>query len=342
VERDLGEILHSYNSTANMYASFEIDQLLSLDEETFCQHTCGMLGVPGNISSCTLLHGIFTMYLVMSVSKSRCVGDDAKLHWKVDSVREAIEKISILGDLSQDKVEFWEACSWDFESQWHYIKRPINRLGGSRVVSGDLLIFPTCDTILGLKDDYHRYIPSKESISARRNRFSSQWMRLLRRLWVHETGITDHDRHILQHYQRVSIRLLGLEGPMGFRMLDGSRIFFPLKLKADEYGMDPYKIALEQFGLEDEVELAEFDPVLRRPFGYIGEVFVSGSSPMGSLLESLGYLKKDTRYGKFSRSSVGDTFFRFLLSGYYQNTYTFTVLNDVPDWCTPMMPDNTV
>lgn len=342
VERDLGDILHSYNKSANMYASFEIDQLLSLDEETFCQHTCGMLGVPGNISSCTLLHGIFTMYLVLSVSKTRCVGDDAKLQWTIDSVREAIEKISILGDLSSDKVEFWEAESWNFESQWHYIKRPINRLGTSRVISGDLLIFPTCDTILGLKDDYHRYIPSKESLSARRNRFSSQWMRLLRKLWVHETGITDLDRIVLHYYQRASIHLLGLEGPMGFRMLDGSRIFFPLKLHADEFGMDPYKIALEQIGLEEEVELAEYDPILKRPYGYEGESFVSGLSPMASLLESLGYLKKDTIYRKFSRSSVGDDFFRLLLSGFYQNVYTFTVLRDIPYWCTPLLPDNTV
>jgi hypothetical protein len=79
VQITVGEILLDYNAKCNEYAEFDASRLTSDPEFRSLFHTCGMLGVPGNISSCTLLHGILIRYVV-GYGKGRSVGDDGKVY----------------------------------------------------------------------------------------------------------------------------------------------------------------------------------------------------------------------------------------------------------------------
>jgi hypothetical protein len=152
----LGELLYEYNETCNRNPEFDASQVLQV-EECVLNHNCGMLGVPGNISSCTLLHGIHLAVLVYSVMKNKVVGDDAIYlvgKERDEMVREAIRD---LGDVAVEKME-----SWDFtddieenvDSRYDYKKRPINRVENV-VLTGELIDFPSLQ-LLGIFNPFHR------------------------------------------------------------------------------------------------------------------------------------------------------------------------------------------
>lgn len=340
---DLGEMLRRYNQEANNYAKCDITKVMELVEQTCICHTCGMLGVPGNISSCTLLHGIFTCYVVKSTRKCRCVGDDAKLYWYGWHLKDLECDISTFGEVSVEKMESWgpdDGASLD--KAWNYTKRPINRLPRNVVTIGQLVIFPTLDTILGLPDDhYHLYIPQKETPPARANRFSAQWNRLLKTLWSNLVSLTDIDREILFHFQMSGAHNLQLFGCGSVsKRIDGVFVRVPLLVQKDEFGMDPDKLVLDKFDLVTEHEFPEYDPIFYRPFGFQGEVFKSCSSKCISMLEDLGYFDKELSVGYYARGVVGDRFFLLLYNGQYSNCYRYTIRFDLPSWSTAYIPDN--
>jgi len=77
---DLGNLFAEYNRVCNLYQLFDIDRLsLTMESDVVLPHTCGMLGIEGNIFLATLLHGIFLRFLV-GLRRSKCVGDDARAH----------------------------------------------------------------------------------------------------------------------------------------------------------------------------------------------------------------------------------------------------------------------
>jgi len=340
--QDLGELLHEYNRTANHYAYCDVTKLLSLDDPTFIRHTCGMLGVPGNISSCTLLHGIFTAFVVQSTKKSRCVGDDARLHWGGQHTYDLYLQLASFGDVARDKMESWtKEEAYSLDNAWSYCKRPLNRLPQNRVSVGQLVIFPTLDTVLGLKDDFHRYIPQKETRVARAGRLSSQWSRLLKTLWSQMIPITEFDRELLYHLQMDWLRRhnLLLHGKVGTR-IDGHYIRVPLVLQKDEFGMDPDVFVLQKMPYQEKFEFPEYDPISRRPYGFQGEEFRSISGKALALAETLGYVESKPIFAKYSREMVGDRFFLVLYNGQYPDVHRYTVRYSFPRWLPQLIPDN--
>jgi hypothetical protein len=100
-----------------------------------------MLGVPGNISSCTLLHGIHLAILLCSVL-CRAVGDDAIGVTRTDEVDTLIDDyLTNIGKVSIPKTTRWDLVDeegWEGrgeDTMWHYTKRPIGRYQ-SRVLQG--------------------------------------------------------------------------------------------------------------------------------------------------------------------------------------------------------------
>jgi len=160
---DLGEMLHDFNLECNVFPEFTVPDFKSSDLPSSSNfHRCGMLGVPGNISSCTLLHGMHLAILLCSVL-CRCVGDDAIGKKERELVTTLIQKfLPNIGHVSLEKSTIWdfmdEEHAGDFGSygSWYYTKRPITR-HGSRIVTGFQAIYPPITYIMRWKDDLRTF-----------------------------------------------------------------------------------------------------------------------------------------------------------------------------------------
>jgi len=107
-KQSVGDILRSYNAECNISPDFDVSELLELNE-IMLSHNCGMLGVPGNISSCTLWHGIHLAMILDSLSSCKVVGDDAigKLLLDQGFTRiTLLEALQNIGKVSASKTEF--------------------------------------------------------------------------------------------------------------------------------------------------------------------------------------------------------------------------------------------
>lgn len=167
VEQDLGELLEWYNEACNTFPVFDSGPL-SWDrvyEECPCRHNCGMLGVPGNITSCTLCHTIHLAVLIGWIMK--VIGDDAFGAEMIDDKAGFVENLSNLGDVSFEKTAFWEPTedqTVDFEAIWHYTKRPISRLD-TRVNVGWQAVFPPLPVLLATYDSFHTIPPNQGEVA---------------------------------------------------------------------------------------------------------------------------------------------------------------------------------
>lgn len=164
---DLHDLLTEFNDACNMYPAVVIQESLKEafeDPESFI-HTCGMLGVPGNISSCTLLHGLHLCIVVMSVF-CRCVGDDAIGSGEIVDKSGLHTSLSSIGLVAEEKMEFWEHRDADeyrgrWDDTWHYIKRPLDRFENRIIHSPRIVIWPPIPAILTkYSDSDHTTYPS--------------------------------------------------------------------------------------------------------------------------------------------------------------------------------------
>jgi hypothetical protein len=158
---DLGELLQEYLEECNDFPVFDINRWPEevVEGDDLRRNSTGMLGVPGNITSCTLLHGIHLAMILESLVKGKCVGDDALA--AKDTCEDAFEKdIKGLGDVSMAKGATWRAEDEFAEEDltWNYVKRSLTRTN-NRIVVGDLLTFPTIGGFLNLNDGIHTHIP---------------------------------------------------------------------------------------------------------------------------------------------------------------------------------------
>jgi len=170
VPKCVGEMLDDFNNTCNLEPVFDTWKFgdLSDSEGTHQSHNCGMLGVPGNISSCTLLHGLHLAILVLAVEACRCVGDDAIGSKLLSDLYTFVLRLQNCGRVSLPKTVFWEYGEKFEEAGWHYTKRPVTRVE-NRVLYGFQAIFPPIASLFCVDDSFHTsFYP--ESVEGRNNR----------------------------------------------------------------------------------------------------------------------------------------------------------------------------
>lgn len=127
---DVGEYLHEYNRVCNSFAEFSLDRFQDYFFSGIVRHTCGMLGVPGNIFSCTLFHGIH-LRMLAGLRRSRCVGDDARFYYQwlrnPQDRRYLIEELlGSIGIVALEKSRFYDPDDEENGTgPWNYVKRPL-------------------------------------------------------------------------------------------------------------------------------------------------------------------------------------------------------------------------
>jgi len=155
IEKDLGDLLSEYNAECNDWPKFDVSSVCEV-VDLILNHNTGMLGVPGNISGCTLLHGIFLVF-VLGCTLCKVVGDDAiGLFDESEMTRqELLDILKLLGKVAEEKLEFWGASNNTSDDYWKYTKRPISRLPGGVIHQGELVDWPGLSNAVGITCQAH-------------------------------------------------------------------------------------------------------------------------------------------------------------------------------------------
>jgi hypothetical protein len=194
------DILRDYNRVCNMDPLFDVGRLPGVKGEDYQRvilhhRVAGMLGVFGNITGSTAMHGLVGILVAGSPDMVNTIGDDAGILVHQDdftSIDHIFEAIRSIGEIADEKFEIW------FEDQdsvldnqsWHYTKRPINVESGL-VTQKWMPEFPMISLCM---DKYPSHITScRGQMEIRRRIFIKQTCRFLLTLATHLDLVTEED-----------------------------------------------------------------------------------------------------------------------------------------------------
>jgi hypothetical protein len=341
VQTTAGAILREYNEICNQYAEFDIGRLLDEYSEFVVRHTCGMLGVPGNIFSCTSLHGIVLRFIAGRM-RSRTVGDDGKIYACQQGRSETLTVLEYhhllvsIGTLQPSKMtHFGWIGSTELDDRiahcFQFVKRPYSRVE-SRVQIGGLLIFPNPAILLEWNDGHH-VLPEGTRLQ-RLNKFGSSLLRFYVRLSIEMPKVTSEHIELVNAFvyacrrmamKRLATRLSGIS-----KDLVNKRIPF---FQEDMIGKTRGEIICMLHDLDEPIEIHK--PLWDESVGsgFEGEVWFAQRSRCDVWLERLGYLEVEKEFMTVTRRSLGDEVIADLFDRKFPRSYRISVIRDIPSWC---------
>ena len=214
VEIDLGQLIDEYNEHCNLLPAFSMERLWE-GEELFFHKLAGFLGVYGNITGCTTLHGLHACQICGSMDRCNCVGDDVIAIQEREDMefQYAVKAVRSLGDVAEEKFECWETGRIEEnETGWQFLKRPLDRFQ-TRVIAGRIFDFPILGAIFPERDGVHDDVV-EEDLSVRLRALASQTMSLLDRALAYKDDLTAEDKEFIlnvleQIYRRLSLPFIG-------------------------------------------------------------------------------------------------------------------------------------
>jgi hypothetical protein len=324
IESDLGDLLSSYVDQCNDSVLFDIQRLSdSGPEPLLLRHSCGMLGIPGNISSCTLLHGLHLAHVCGSINLCKVVGDDA-VYWSRSTDRKMIGSVlQNLGHISIDKMHLFEEKDKDRirELTWNYVKRPISRVD-NRLIIGWQATWPSPEILTSSSpDNFHTTHPPTsggDRVKKCQNMLLSFSLQFNDKQ-VEEEEVPYIDRFIRFHGRWIEnrIRKYGLSK-------DRERIYprrFELGVVESlvcDYWNSLVRLPVEDFYIRDAFSW-------ERGYG-VGRM----SKPL-KLLIDLGYCEADMKMEEVIVRDCQDKFERFLSKDIVPY-YNITCLRKAPVW----------
>lgn len=165
VERvSVGAMIEEYTRVTTDMPEFTLQRLFEEEEfQPYIHLVGGFLGVYGNISTATSLHGMHASQICGEGTNSKCVGDDVLASGErepenIQDFDSTMKAVQSLGDVEQSKVQIWEEDGMDRpileDTGWHYTKRPIDRIGNN-IAIGLLLEFPMYGALSPIDDGIH-------------------------------------------------------------------------------------------------------------------------------------------------------------------------------------------
>lgn len=209
---ELSELLRWYNDTCNINPSFDVSDIFGSGREEDLVHNCGMLGVPGNISSCTLLHGIFLMVILMSET-CRVVGDDAIGAGPKGEKEQIVDLLAIIGVISASKAETWVRDDDDDEltaedNRWHYTKRPIERLDDQILFVDQSVIWPALGALHPIFGDAYHTIHYPEDEKTLHRRIANSMLSFVRQF--QDFHIEGEEAHLADRFMHLVYEATGM------------------------------------------------------------------------------------------------------------------------------------
>jgi hypothetical protein len=303
-------------------------------------HGAGLLGIPGNITSCTLLHGIHLILICGSLSRCRVIGDDAIVYFlegesfKTITVRSAI---CLIGEIAEDKFETWLGTDANFVDEhladrWTYEKRPFNRVA-DYMWKGKMTIWPTLEN-LGIHSNGFTIPPS--TAHQRRKAFIKQHIRLLSDLPATlsqlESGLVEKFSSIGYSFHQGLRRQGGYDSTSGLLYAPTLDVDFTFSNWCRIYGEAGGVIRIKSISMEERS--MEFEDV-SATFSTKGSGVLTFGVKMGWLTELTPYVWYSVA-DLISRSPTFDI--DYYLFGSHKFVKLFVVTSRYPSWFSLHLP----
>jgi hypothetical protein len=199
----LGEVIREYNRDCNIEGEFTLNRYIEGLFDHFRHTRAGFLGVYGNISGCTVLHGLHACQLCGDSGDCKCVGDDVfgvGVIGETWSKNDLISAVQSLGEVQKAKVKWWPYRSVDEENDddtsWPYVKRPLDRLENRMHLEQNLFL-PIFGLLVPIADGIH---DEGEDIHTRVSILGSQTLSLIRQCRQLYPPLDEHQKDLLQQY----------------------------------------------------------------------------------------------------------------------------------------------
>jgi hypothetical protein len=304
--------------------------------------TAGMLGVYGNISGSTALHGLIGVCICGDEDMFNAVGDDAGMAWltKALTLEDTKDAIRVLGMIADEKFIVWFYSERDPSlpvNGWHYTKRPITVIEGV-VDQGWMPDFPIIGSISGISDDLHT--PKTPDFQNRRRLLIKQVCRLFDAMNMHLAYFDHYDIDIVldlcgKLYRRLSLPVNGSFPNRYARPVTGSSYpdqvlcipvldkqsilkgwFTTLRERKPEYGL----ITMPVFN---------FDRILDYPHElYVGQEFRGVGGSMLGLMVKLGIFESTPLYEDHIVTEDILDYYDYCIRNAVPRLYSYTVIKD--------------
>jgi hypothetical protein len=342
VQHDLGELLESYNNETNILPEMDLTRILHVLEGRQIDHhqKSGMLGVYGNISLSTALHGILLSFLTGTFERASVVGDDAAgiitdEEWSIKGILKALQSI---GHVHPEKLQYWGPESEASDTHgWQFLKRPLDRISNN-VFAGLLLDFPLAIYGAAVEEDLHTVNPG-----SKRDRIKAivmQCSRLLDRLHQYESQLSEESIAFALRYCQVLFRSQDLPITGALPPYQHHDLREPLQLLmpilARESVSRPWLDVLreELSGRSFTILKHSWSTVIPDRYRFDGQIESGTSSPLFTIADDLGFVKKEVSRAYYVLTPETGRLLRQWIDGELDAVYEYTYLREPPKWWT--------
>lgn len=338
MQADLGDILDLYNQECNMGPEFDASQLLDLPDTVFT-HNCGMLGVPGNITSCTLLHGIHLAILLGSLHRGKVIGDDALAMFDrdIERPRETMsEAIGTLGRIALEKMEFWDDEDSHDVARWTYEKRPLERQH-EVVFKGTLFTWPSINLTANILNPQHR--PLWKSPSSLFRLSCRQFSRFQSDLFHLTLSQMEKDlilRHLRAFYRRHGLKFWN-EGFVGELEVYGDVVAVSIPpCNENFFALSPRDLLRMHWGSWIWLPPSNYDLERASCLG-IGSRFDAYGDPVLNYLRKMGFFESERIAVMTLIEDVDPLVLDQFLMGVLRFPYSYCIVDSLPVWSLPLL-----
>jgi len=182
----LGDLIDAYCEEINTLPQYEFNKSIldfATDSLLFTHHVAGFLGVPGNLATCTLAHGLAVGICIQNNNMQSCAGDDGNVGvWGTENEQEVTKTIHSLGIFNDDK-----ASSTKNTGRASYLKRQFSQVG-SQGVMVERVDYPLMGAVNVMTKDDPRFPNLSNDRSRLRKSLAASTARFFRSIFEHSSG----------------------------------------------------------------------------------------------------------------------------------------------------------
>jgi len=317
--RDFGDLIWDYTHNQLVEPSYTIERIVK-SNLILSHHVAGFLGVYGNISSATFIHGATVLQSVVNDTKLNVAGDDGAICTR--DIDNSISCIRCLGSLADEKI-----FRADQPGSIH-LKRPIFMIG-QHILQGSLVSWPNLEYFGNEKCTDNRF-PSLHTLTKIESKtaLSSSVLTFVQSLRFQK--LTEWDKEFVLKYLYNLYVKSGL--PLGGHVpqLTGKPLGFVPAVTHHIFHECPIKVTLSQ----------HYQNIVKLPDRGVKDLtiedleqgrFVCNRSPLLSYLSTLGVVEQTSQRTVWF-SELG---FQLLLKEYLDPDpmlYQYEVVDTPPLW----------
>jgi len=347
INTTLGSVLQEYNEVCNRLPEYSLERF-DLDLGVLSHRISGFLGVYGNISLSTTLHGLHACQLCGDLGGCKCVGDDVYGSAKAEGrdKPEIIARIQALGEVNPLKVRWWPHVDIENEDAaqdrtWPYTKRPFFRFG-DRMFLEQSLYLPIFGLIAPIPDGHRE---DDTDAFYKTKILATQVLSLIRQWSSLHPPPRVGQKLLLEGYVQMLYKRLGIpeDGYLPFESFNiGQEIvkgLFVPSIKGDFLEREVWSKMEERFGA-DQIRLVRIPKTSREPFYQWRELIKYRGDERETCMERrLSYLQSmdwamvervfEERFMDFEEYS---SFYSALIAGEFASVYSACISVNAPSW----------